>query len=122
VISSFTRIIIVHKSSEVLGLSWLVVQKEFLTTLTVIVRFFCSGEEAINPQRSIPLGIVFSLAVCCVAYLGISATLTLMQPYFLLDELAPLPHAFHQVGLNWAIYPVSIGAICALSTRYISIR
>jgi len=34
----------------------------------------------------------------------------------LLDKDAPLPYAFSYVGLDWAIYPVSVGAICALST------
>jgi len=75
-----------------------------------------TGEEAINPQKNIPISIVASLFVCCLAYLGVSASLTLMMPYFLFDHEIPITAAFKYSGLAWAEIPVTIGAICALST------
>jgi amino acid transporter len=75
-----------------------------------------TGEETKNPQKSIPIAIIVSLAFICVSYIGISSALTLMLPYYLQDSAAPLPHAFHEVGLSWAGWVVSIGAMFGLST------
>ncbi|KAH0560198.1 cationic amino acid transporter 2-like [Cotesia glomerata] len=76
-----------------------------------------TGEEAKNPQKTIPLAIVISLAVIFAAYFSISTVLTMMWPYYLQDTEAPLPYAFQQIGWSSIKWIVNLGAVSALCTN-----
>lgn len=75
-----------------------------------------TGEEAKNPQRHIPLAIVISLLVIFLSYFGISTVITMMVPYYLQNEDAPLVVAFRQIGYDTVGTIVSFGAVFALCT------
>ena len=53
----------------------------------------------------------------------VSAILTLMRPYFLLDIEAPIPEALLSVGFGgWVYYTVTIGSLAALFARLENIK
>ncbi|XP_043252678.1 cationic amino acid transporter 2-like isoform X2 [Colletes gigas] len=73
-----------------------------------------TGEEAKDPQKSIPIAIVASLMVIFVAYFGVSTVLTMVLPYYEQNPDAPFPYLFDRIGWSWAKWLVTIGAICGL--------
>jgi APA family basic amino acid/polyamine antiporter len=75
-----------------------------------------AAEEAKNPQRDLPRGILWSLAFCAVIYVLVSGTLTGMVSYDQLNVPSPVAHALHLVGVNWASALVATGAIAGLTT------
>ena len=74
------------------------------------------SEEARNPQRDVPIGIIASLIICTLLYMGVGAVLTGMVPYDKIDIDAPVSGAFKQVGLVWAQFLISFGAIAGITS------
>src|SRR2546428_2783780 len=68
------------------------------------------AEEARNPQRDVPIGIITSLALCTVLYILVAAVLTGMVPYTEINIDAPVAGAFAARGLPVAGFLISRGA------------
>jgi APA family basic amino acid/polyamine antiporter len=73
-------------------------------------------EEARNPQRDVPIGIIASLLVCTVLYIGVVAVLTGMVKYDQLDINAPVSRAFQQQGLGWAEGLIAIAGVAGITS------
>ncbi|MBL8149130.1 MAG: amino acid permease [Blastocatellia bacterium] len=74
------------------------------------------SEEARNPQRDVPIGIVVSLVVCTLLYIAVAAVLTGMVPYKDINIDAPVSDAFKNVGLAWAQFLISAGALAGITS------
>jgi amino acid transporter len=77
-----------------------------------------TGEEAKNPHRAIPISTILCIAICTLAYGGVSAAVTILLPYDKIDKNAPIPQIFTSLywDMPWAGKLISIGAISALTT------
>lgn len=72
--------------------------------------------EAINPKKDVPFAIVASLIICTVLYILVSLVLTGMVKYDQLDKAAPVASAFSGIGLNWAVFIITLAATAGLTS------
>ena len=74
------------------------------------------AEEAKNPSRDVPIGIIVSLVLCTVLYITVAGVLTGMVPYDKINIDAPVSDAFRQAGLPWAQLLISVGAVAGITS------
>jgi APA family basic amino acid/polyamine antiporter len=78
-----------------------------------------TAEEAKNPGRDLPFGIIMSLLICTILYIVVVAVLNGVTPYFTLNNAFPVAYAVSHMGLSWgplASVIISFGAIAGLTT------
>jgi len=74
------------------------------------------SEEARQPAKDVPIGIIASLIICTVLYIAVSAVLTGMVPYKEINIDAPVVDAFKRAGLVWMQYLVAAGAMTGITS------
>ncbi|HVT48260.1 MAG TPA: amino acid permease [Vicinamibacterales bacterium] len=74
-----------------------------------------AGEETINPQRNLPIGILGGLAICTAIYMIVGAVLTGMVPWRTLGVADPLAHALATAGYTGTGWVVALGAAVSMS-------
>lgn len=75
-----------------------------------------TAQEATNPQRDLPIGIITSLLVCTVLYILVAAVLTGMVPWKEVNIEAPIAQAFLDRGLTKASFLITMGALAGLTS------
>lgn len=75
-----------------------------------------AGEEALNPQRDLPIGIIGSLVICTLIYIIVSGLLTGIADYKTLNVTSPISHTLLNLGFHFTAGLIGIGAIAGLTT------
>ncbi|KAB7672649.1 amino acid permease [Bacillus sp. B1-b2] len=75
-----------------------------------------ASEEVKNPGKTMPIGIIGSLAICTALYIAVSTVLTGMIPFTQLNVGAPVSLALESVGQDTIAGIISIGAVLGITT------
>src|SRR5205807_10157645 len=75
-----------------------------------------TAQEAKNPQRDLPIGIIASLLVCTVLYISVAGVLTGMVRWQDVNIEAPIARAFLDRGLTTASHIITLGALAGLTS------
>jgi APA family basic amino acid/polyamine antiporter len=75
-----------------------------------------AAQEARNPQKDMPIGIIGSLIVCTILYIIVAAIATGVVPYAQLDVPDPIAVVADRAGLGWISTFIKLGAIAGLSS------
>jgi APA family basic amino acid/polyamine antiporter len=75
-----------------------------------------TAQEAKNPQRDLPIGIILSLLICTTLYILVAGVLTGMVPWRDVNIEAPIARAFLDRGLGGASHIITLGALAGLTS------
>jgi APA family basic amino acid/polyamine antiporter len=75
-----------------------------------------TAQEAKNPQRDLPIGIIASLVICTALYILVASVLTGMVPWREVNIEAPIARAFMDRGLTGASHIITLGALAGLTS------
>jgi APA family basic amino acid/polyamine antiporter len=75
-----------------------------------------TAQEAKNPQRDLPIGIIVSLLVCTALYIAVAAVLTGMVHWQDVNIEAPVARAFLDRNLSTASHIIVLGALAGLTS------
>ncbi|MFZ0392586.1 MAG: amino acid permease [Terracidiphilus sp.] len=75
-----------------------------------------AAQEARNPQKDMPFGILGSLIICTTLYILVAGLLTGVVSYTRLNVPAPVADGAVAIGVRWAVVLIDLGAICGLAS------
>jgi len=75
-----------------------------------------AAQEAKNPQRDMPIGIIGSLVICTLLYVGFSGVMTGLVPYTELGNAAPVATAVDRTPFHWLNSAIKLAIICGYTS------
>ncbi|MFZ0636191.1 MAG: amino acid permease [Candidatus Acidiferrales bacterium] len=78
-----------------------------------------AAQEAKNPKRDMPIGILGSLVICTILYILVAGVLTGLVKYTTLNVPDPIAIGIDMTGVRWGSFLVKLGAICGLSSTMV---
>src|SRR5579863_5888487 len=75
-----------------------------------------SAQEAKNPQKDMPIGIIGSLIICTILYIVVAGLLTAIVPYNILNVANPVAVGVDAIGVHWGSIMVNAGVVAGLAS------